>query len=790
MRYRFDDLSWFDFESLCQSLLKAKLGLGIASWGGVGDHGRDASHRGHLPIPDASFTPKQREFVFQVKFVANANAAGAKPGTSLRSAVAREMARLTLTPDCYALMTNVPLTTALRDEIGGLISERLPQADVVLWGAKDVADFLDEFPVLRSIYPELLSIRDLQFLMLETIQKPNRERARVFLERAKEVLPTFSRTGVYEETVRRLERHHMAVLSGPPEMGKTTTALVIGLAKADEGWQCFEVRSPDEFFLLLDRDAKQVFVADDAFGTTEYSPRFAEVWSGALDGVVRSLDRRHWFLWTSRTVPLRNALKVMSLQGKAERFPEPGKITVNATALSVTEKALMLYRHARAANLTDVGKSVVKMHAARIVGNQRFTPKRVERFVREWLPSLRSTSDVSRLTAEIDRQIQQPTDGMSKSFLALPDSHKRLMVAFLDPGEDLADRFASINRGSTATSVKTILDDLNGQFLTVREVRGEIRLLAEVFQFDDDTASSIIWTHPSWRDLIIDYLGEAREERHQFLKTARLGGLELALSTGGGSSGKRSRPLLLDESDWAALDGRFSALVREASDDELGGIIATLSEALRQFAESDHEPQLLAWAQDALSVIRVRWSSLALSVAELRQYFTLSETLRPLPPGPDISETWSAHVRDCQLEINKLETYSDLRATRAWLQLADLIRENEPRFLRQVRFPSEYEGIAAQLFDALEGYFDGIPPQDGWEEHEAELDQFETNRDISTQLGRLMSDFADRSRALCVLADRQIKLVAKSQQRFEPPVSESMEAKQDRIPIERLFDDL
>src|ERR1035441_10325739 len=52
VRYRLDDLGWFQFESMVQSLLKAEFGVGVESWGGTNDFGRDAYCPGPLRFPD------------------------------------------------------------------------------------------------------------------------------------------------------------------------------------------------------------------------------------------------------------------------------------------------------------------------------------------------------------------------------------------------------------------------------------------------------------------------------------------------------------------------------------------------------------------------------------------------------------------------------------------------------------------------------------------------------------------------------------------------------------------
>ena len=47
--YRLDERGWFQFERLCQSLLKARYGL--EAWGSNGDLGRDAYAEGPLRHP-------------------------------------------------------------------------------------------------------------------------------------------------------------------------------------------------------------------------------------------------------------------------------------------------------------------------------------------------------------------------------------------------------------------------------------------------------------------------------------------------------------------------------------------------------------------------------------------------------------------------------------------------------------------------------------------------------------------------------------------------------------------
>src|SRR3954471_13232430 len=92
MDYRLDDLGWFEFEQLVQTLAKVRLGMGVEAWGGRGDWGRDAYFAGSLRYPTNDET--SGPFVLQSKFVESANAAGAKPEKLILAAVRKECAKI------------------------------------------------------------------------------------------------------------------------------------------------------------------------------------------------------------------------------------------------------------------------------------------------------------------------------------------------------------------------------------------------------------------------------------------------------------------------------------------------------------------------------------------------------------------------------------------------------------------------------------------------------------------------------------------------------------------------
>lgn len=690
-----------------QSVLKARLGLAVESWGGTSDHGRDSFCATPLAYPN----PQEIEdgpFVFQAKFVAGANSAGAKWEKAILSACQQECRSILhriasgiwSPPRHYVLLTNCPLTATVRAKVIAALSGVLPATKVSTQGAADLSSLLDSLPQLRRSFPELLGIRDIDGLLAECVHRSTLERSRLAVEEAKELVPVFVPTRAYLLALRRLRAHAFVVLDGPPEMGKTAIARMIALGRVLEGWQAIECRQSDDIFANYFSDSQQIFVADDAFGRTEFDPVLGRAWERDVSRVYQLLDRRHQLIWTTRRHILMRALRDMDLTGRAARFPSPGEVLVAAEDLSIEEKARILYRHSKAASLTAEQRGLVRKYAVPVVEDGHFTPERIRRLVSDLIPRYLTGAQISRLTAEAVRTlvleaVRNPTARMIKAHRRLPEAHAWVLISLLDCGaptrkHELKNRFLAIAPNASPASFEQAFDDLVGTFLKVS--RGYI----------GSNVDHARWIHPSYRDLVIDELAASPDRQLRFIRSASLLGVRIAVSLSGGAEGERRFPLMSSGVCWETLSIRCQEL-SESSDsysqvallDILGGALAGEGLPLSQLARAQGVLRAVA------DGMRRRWESTTsrVPVAVFRAYHSAVSRL-PDWQRPSVMESaWREACEEIQVELESTQDV-DLDVVATWAGHVEIL----DRFYPERTVSDEYKETRADILQRLVDY--------------------------------------------------------------------------------------
>lgn len=685
-RYRLDELGWLQFERLAALVLEADAGLHDLDWRDRAYRGRVAWVEEAVAIAGAGVDVPGPVAVAVVWLRRSPHSSRLSEFAARLRGVAHDLG--VRSQDHLLVITNLDEETARRalDEEPLVARER-----VVVLGACELSESLDRHAVLRSAMPSVLGLRDLAPL----ISDKARARSSLDVERAQGLARVFVPTRAYGRARGVLARHRFVVLTGAPEMGKTAVAQMIALAQLTMGWEAHDCTRPEQVWEAFDRERSQMFVADDAFGSTEYRPDAAEHWAHELGRMLQAMDERHWLIWTSRPAPLRSGLRRVQRERGSERFPAPGEVLVDASDLDLAEKTLILFRHVKAHAPSGPARELVQASGLAIVEHPHFTPERIRRFVshrldalvrgvehRPWPPGT-----ASRVRAAVERELATPTEQMATSFRALEDEHRSLLIALLDTPAGLTDErdlAATVRRHHPAGLSRPpheLIDRLTDHFLRISSL-------------------GIDWVHPSWRDLVIDELGADSDARRRFLRACGPYGALLTLSQAGGTTGERALPLLLDDGDWDAFTDRVAELLHELEDGDLARLLLACREALGIDLDSYQRAEAQSLAEYVLGGTRRSWDRerRPLPVFLLEAWYEAGSSLtEPLPP-PQLGRTW-AELHPASLAFGR--DHAELRRADEWLALAQTLARHDPQTLEELGFPERESATLAGLIDAI-----------------------------------------------------------------------------------------
>jgi hypothetical protein len=453
-------MGWFGFEQLCAALFELEGGVPPLAWSGGADRCRAVLSGTPLGPPLVEATTPDPVLI-QCAWVRDARAHRLLHAVEQLVSARGEDVALARS---LVLMTNLELPAGFATTVKRVLPDQRIKVRVL--GRAEIGQRLDARAELRRAMPSVLGLRDLG----ELIDPQVAERSSLDRTATRELATVFVPTRAYRRALGVLDAHGFAVLTGPPEMGKTAIARIIALAQLTDGWEAHECTRPEDIWHAFDASRAQLFIADDAFGSTEYRPDAAERWASEMERILRALDERHWLIWTSRPAPLRAGLDRLHRERGAERFPAPGKVLVDASNLDVAEKTLILFRHAKAASLPEETRSWVRKAGAEIVSHPHFTPERIRRFVHRLKTMPEEEKTVPRI---MRRELTHPTDAMAASFSSLASEHRDLLIAMLDtpPGpvseRELADALRRHHDGALPKPPAVLVDRLTDHFLRV-----------------------------------------------------------------------------------------------------------------------------------------------------------------------------------------------------------------------------------------------------------------------------------------------------------------------------------
>ncbi len=420
---------------------------------------------------------------------------------------------------------------------------------------------------------------DIDSLLERIVNKATFARSEEALKYAKKKAQIFVETRAYAEAIEKLQDIGFVVLEGPPEMGKTTIGRVIALSQVLNDWNAYECRTPKEVLDCYDPKIKQVFVADDFFGRTEYEPQRVSDWQAELSHIIPKLGKKHWLILTCRAHLLKMGKAKLDVAEYSDKFPDIGEVTVNAGDLTQLEKGRILYRHAKYCQLTKETRHEIRKHVDELVRNSHFTPERIRRLTESLHQSPPNSENARK---EMIQALRRPTEQMEKTFKTLNPNYRWALFSLLTKDNETTAHhsYRKVCPDEYELAPEEAFEPLSEAFITLNE-------------------QSMEWIHPSCRDLAIKILASRPEERRHFLKTCSRAGLKLACSVGGGEEGSLHLPLLLDERDWTI----FAKRVREELV-ESAVFYAILSEALRELIKISKDDSRIPIFTATLSDLR------------------------------------------------------------------------------------------------------------------------------------------------------------------------------------------
>ena len=547
MKYNLERLGWFNFERLIATLLKQVIGPGVSSFSGSADQGRDATFQGKAFFPSRS-TPVTGEWVFQVKYRdflgKDISAIRRELKQSLAGELKKVLFKYMVRCDVYVLITNCPLTAENKDELKSIMETNKGVKSGFVLGGQDVEELLDINPKVVRAFPQIMGVSQLRELVNWGINQRSIE----YLCQVQEDLDTFVVTGPYLNALEVLQKKHFCVLTGAPKMGKTCTGDALAAAYAADGFSVYELRAQKELYDVFDKDERQLFVCDDVFGDIALQADRKDDWTRSVTKLLRSLDKSHKLVWTARNYILKEAIESSRLREDRPQI-DNDTVVVSVENLSQVEKAMILYNHAKKANLPIRVKDVLKARCEDIVGSEYFAPESIRQLCTGKILELAAhTQDKGTIEAGIFNFLRSPGVAWKKAFRNAPSGVQSLCIQVMAEGGRIP--YEKLKSGYE--------HELQSKGL-------QWPSFADSFRWAEDTfvrrkqgleGAYVSFYHPSMRDLLVELIQNDAPVRKAYVSRLGLGEFIRIVTSVGEDTGNHepgNGPFLLEPSDSAEV---------------------------------------------------------------------------------------------------------------------------------------------------------------------------------------------------------------------------------------------
>jgi len=488
---RIKDIHWQEFEVLAFKILQNIVAKEVHYVEGGSDKGRDI-------IFDGSSESYRREWSgkwnFQVKHKSSGSQSRIK--SSLSSDLKNELKKVfvtnSLTYDNYILVTNVTINGSMYDELVSTFTETKEEHDFEcsnfdIISYRHLETSIEKDNSLKWSFPNIISHPDFQLLIQSAVNFHFDNRNSAWLKSIEKQRVKFVNTQFFERANVKLEEFPAIILSGPPKSGKTFNGEMIALNYGiHKNYSPILVHHPDDIHKLYNKNQKQLFVCDDAFGKHSLS-MLADDWFRKLETVLELTDNDHKLIFTSREYVFRAFQNLDNDNSK--KFLE--KIIVESHNYPLNEKLAILHRYTFLSSFNDSDKNAILNDEISISTHKNFSPETIRSFFSRNIENDEKGSTLWQLHNHLDK----PDDYLSSVFFSIDKSKQAALLAVLctesNTLEHIFDKYSEVCQDMS-------IERLASSEIEFNELDDSIlRIL------NSDELQEIRFYHPSMQEFLI-----------------------------------------------------------------------------------------------------------------------------------------------------------------------------------------------------------------------------------------------------------------------------------------------
>jgi hypothetical protein len=395
--YDFTQLSPLDFEHLVRDILNDAWHWHLESFAPGPDQGVDL----RATLADG------KRVIVQCKHT---------PHASKRAVVrlaAKEASRAdTAAMDRYLFATSAELSAAALDSVAEALAS-LPVAPDGVLGRSRLNQMLSR-DIERAHFKLWLTS---SAVLDRVLHAAVFARTDALIDEMRRAVPRWVDVPVYHRALKALVDERVAVLTGPPGVGKSTVAQMLLLTAANDDWQIVPIAGDlTDAWAMLRGEERQVFFYDDFLGSVSFAQTRGEDTNDIVKFVravrTRSGDTKRVVL-TSRTQVLAEAREMGNED--VDRLPLlNAECVVELAELTRMSRAQMLFNHLYF-GLADEERAALAFdpRLLRAVDHRNFSPRTVDLVVGR-------NATAPALLDDLEATLDHPTDLWRASFAVLP----------------------------------------------------------------------------------------------------------------------------------------------------------------------------------------------------------------------------------------------------------------------------------------------------------------------------------------------------------------------------------